>query len=111
MMNYKEYRVMGMKSAGLIESAWNNESKMKTDGYSYIKIVQPDIPHYKLGDVVLYERALQEKSLPWKNYLILSNELFYSTDANKEVDQHGLRFSWTSKLYGLDEGKWSKDPE
>ena len=111
MMNYKEYRVMGMKFADLMSSAWNNESKMKSDGYSYLRIVQPDIPHYKLGDVVLYERALQEKSLPWKNYLILSNELFYSVDANKEVDQHGLRFSWTSKLYGLDEGEWSKDPE
>ena len=109
-MNYKEYRVVGIKSAELMGTAWNNESRMKSDGYTCLKIVQTDMPHYKLGDVVIYKRALQEKSLPWKNYLITSNELFFSADGNKEMDQHGFRFSWTSNLYGLEDGDWSKDP-
>jgi hypothetical protein len=110
-MNYKGYRVMGMKSSSLMEVAWNNEPRMKSDGYTCLKIVQTDMPHYKLGDVVIYKRALQEKSLPWKNYLITSNELFFSADGNKEMDQHGFRFSWTSNLYGLQDGDWSKEPE
>jgi hypothetical protein len=110
-MNYKGYKVMGMKSSSLMEVAWNNESRMKSDGYTCLKIVQTDMPHYKLGDVVIYKRALQEKSLPWKNYLITSNELFFSADGNKEMDQHGFRFSWTSNLYGLQDGDWSKEPE
>ena len=109
-MNYKEYRVMGTKSANLMEVAWNNESRMKSDGYTCLKIVQTDMPHYKLGDVVIYKRALQEKSLPWKNYLITSNELFFSADGNKIMDPNGFRFSWTSYLYGLEDGDWSKDP-
>ena len=110
MMNYKKYQVMGKDSTEFIGNAWNNLDRMNSDGYSCLKIVQTDMPHYKLGDVVIYKRALQEKSLPWKNYLITSNELFFSTDANKVMDEHGLRFSWTSKLYGLDEGTWSKEP-
>jgi hypothetical protein len=109
-MNYKEYRVMGKTSADLISNAWNNKSVMESKGYTSLRIVQPDIPHYKLGDVVLYERALQERSLPWKNYLIASNELFYSTDGNKIMDPNGFRFSWTSHLYGLEDGDWSKEP-
>ena len=110
-MNYKGYRVMGMKSSELMENAWNNESRMKSDGYTCLKIVQTDMPHYKLGDVVIYKRALQERSLPWKNYLITSNELFFSADGNRIMDQHGFRFSWTSNLYGLQDGDWSKEPE
>jgi hypothetical protein len=84
---------------------------MKSDGYTCLKIVQTDMPHYKLGDVVIYKRALQERSLPWKIYLITSNELFFSADGNKEMDQHGFRFSWTSNLYGLQDGDCSKEPE
>ena len=109
-MNYKDYRVVGIKSGELLENAWNNTNIMTAGGYSSIKIVYTDIPHYMLGDVVLYDRALQERSLPWKNYLVFSNELFFSVDANKKVDERGLRFSWTSKLIGLEDGKWSKDP-
>lgn len=111
MMNYKDYRVMGIDSADFIGNAWNNINFIKSKGYSCLKIVQPDIPHYKLGDVVLYSRASQEKSIPWERYLIASNELFFSADANRKMDENGLRFSWTSYLYGLDEGTWSKDPE
>ena len=113
MMNYKEYRVMGTKSAERLGTAWNNKSLMQFPGYSSIVISQTDMPHYKLGDVVIYKRALQEgfisKSL--ENFLITSNELFFSMDANKEMDEHGLRFSWTSHLYGLDEDEWSKNPK
>ena len=109
-MNYKDYRVMGKDSANLISNVWNNQSRMESEGYTCLKIVQPDMPHYRLGDVVIYKRALQEKSLPWKNYLIISNELFFSVDGNKIMDQNGFRFSWTSHLYGLEDGDWSKEP-
>jgi hypothetical protein len=111
MMNYKNYCVLGTKSAEMMGNSWNNTDRMRSNGYSSIKIVQPDMPHYELGDVVIYKRALQEKSLPWKNYLITSNELFFSADANQKVDEHGFRFSWTSDLYGLDEGVWSEEPK
>jgi len=111
MMNYKKYQVMGTKTADLIDSAWNNVNRMNFNGYSCIKIVQPDLPHYRLGDVVIYQRANQERVLPWKNYLITSNELFFSADANRKMDENGLRFSFTSKLYGLQDGDWSKNPE
>ena len=110
-MNYKEYQVMGIKSSSLMENAWNNESRMNSEGYTCLKIVQTDMPHYKLGDVVIYKRASQEKNIPWKNYLIISNELFFSADGNKEMDPHGFRFSWTSHLYGLEDGDWSKEPD
>jgi len=111
MMNYKGYQVLGIDSAEMIGNAWNNVDQMGFDGFSSVKIVQPDMPHYKLGDVVIYDRALQLKSLPWKNYLITSNELFFSMDENKKVDENGLRFSWTSNLYGLEEGTWSENPK
>ena len=110
MMNYRQYQVVGTGLDTHIGNAWNNVDRMNFQGYSCIKIVQTDMPHYKLGDVVLYKRALQEKSLPWKKYLVTSNELFFSTDANRVMDENGFRFSWTSKLYGLDEGKWSQEP-
>lgn len=110
MMNYKKYEVLGIEQADYIGNYWNNQDLMKSSGYSFFKIVQTDMPHYKLGDVVIYKRASQEKSLPWKNYLITSNELFYSVDGNKKMDENGFRFSWTSHLYGLDEGIWSKEP-
>ena len=112
MMNYKKYMVLGKKDMGdYIGNYWNNKDLMKSSGYSYFKIVQTDMPHYKLGDVVIYKRALQERSLPWKNYLITSNELFFSADGNMVMDENGFRFSWTSLLYGLDEGIWSKEPK
>lgn len=111
MMNYKKYRVLGKEQSEYIDNYWNNIDLMRSSGYSFFKIVQTDMPHYKLGDVVIYKRASQEKILPWKNYLITSNEFFFSTDANKLMDENGLRFSWTSYLYGLDEGKWSQEPE
>ena len=111
MMNYRKYQVVGTKSSELIGNAWNNMDRMNSNGYTCLRISQTDMPHYKLGDVVIYKRALQEKSLPWKNYLITSNELFFSADANQKVDENGFRFSWTSDLYGLDEGTWSKEPE
>lgn len=110
MMNYKEYRVMGIDTAERLGNAWNNKSRMKFRGYTNLKIVQPDMPHYKLGDVVIYSRALQEKALPWKNFLITSNEFVFSADGNREMDENGFRISWTSYLYGLDEGKWSEEP-
>jgi hypothetical protein len=68
------------------------------------------MPHYKLGDVVIYDRANQEKNIPWKNYLVTSNELFYSIDGNRKMDSDGFRFSWRTNLYGLEEGKWSQEP-
>lgn len=110
-MNYQKYRVMGLDYYMMIDNAWNNQNLMRSDGYSSIKIVSTDIPHYELGEVVEYKRSDEDEKIPWKKYLVRSNELFYSIDANNEMDENGLRFSWTSYLYGLEEGEWSKDPE
>ena len=109
-MNYRGYRVVGIQTATMMDNAWNNTSLMETSGYTSLKIVQTDMPHYKLGDVVIYDRASQEKNIPWKNYLVTSNELFFSIDGNRKMDSDGFRFSWRTNLYGLEEGKWSQEP-
>lgn len=113
-MNYKSYHVLGIDTYDYMKVAWDNLELMKNKGYTNLKVVYSDMPHYKLGDVVIYNRALQNEDneiLPWEDYLVTSNELFFSVDGNKQMDENGMRFSWTSNLYGLQEGKWSADPE
>ena len=118
-MNYASYQVVGIDLPVIDlydhwKVAWDNLELMKIKGYTNLKVVYSDMPHYKLGDVVIYNRALQNNDneiLPWEDYLVTSNEIFFSVDGNKQMDENGMRFSWTSHLYGLEEGAWSADPD
>ena len=67
------------------------------------------MPSYKLGDVVIYQRSEQEETYPFVNYLIMSNEVFYSIDGGDEVDSNGFKFSWTTIMVGLDSGIWADE--
>ena len=60
----------------------------------------------KLGDIVTYQRAEQESKYPFTKFLVYSNELFISQDNSKKVGPHGMKFEWTTKLLGIETGKW-----
>ena len=68
------------------------------------------MPKYKIGDVLTYKRAdNQNTKYPFKKYIVASNEVFFSQNGSSERGPHGQQFEWTSKLLGLEKGKWSED--
>ncbi len=110
MMDYKSYTEVGNVYTGHMYNLWKNTRLMENPGYSFFEGTLPDIPHYTLGDVLIYQRAeqvTQEESLPFKNFLVFANEIFYTIDGTKETDKRGLKFSWTTYFYGVQSGGWA----
>ncbi|MBR2248329.1 MAG: hypothetical protein IJ880_15120 [Bacilli bacterium] len=83
-----------------------NKSYLDSKLYQEVSIISKTIPEFRLGDVLLYD-PLQymssEIDLPWRQYLVRSNEIFLSVDNSDLVDEYGGKFGWTSKLLALEE--------
>lgn len=61
------------------------------------------MPKYKLGDILKYKRGEQKTELPFKLFLVRSNELFMAIEDSSSVGPDGESFSWTSLLSGVEE--------
>ena len=118
-MNYGEYKITGIfeniNTEPYLQNAWHNRRLLHNGGYTYFEVNLTDIPNFKLGDVIIYnQRAEQHTSdskkekIPWKHYLVTSNELFYTIDATRSTNKDDFKFAWTTRLMGLEDGDWNK---
>lgn len=84
-----------------------NRAYMNSDIFQGIKLICHHIPEYRLGDVVEYKKDYNKQPDPikwnFKYYLVKSNELFIALDGSNAVDEYGAKFTWTSKLLGIEE--------
>lgn len=113
-MDYNQYGIVGKNYLGHIQNLMQNQRIMNSNLYTDFQLKATDMPKYKLGDVVSYKYPDEEemKLYPFKTFLVKSNELFWtSDDSDGEVDWNGLRFSWTSKLVGLERGDWADEEQ
>ena len=90
----------------LLENRKYNMLYQNSDYFTTFRVKCFEMPRYKIGDVLDYRRQSRVSSKinwPFKYYLVMSNELFYSTEESDMVDEEGYKFSWISKLWGLEE--------
>lgn len=100
---YNDYCIVGTDYYQLMDNYWFNLRYMNSDMYTSFRVVDLDMPKYKIGDVLTYKREEQESKYPFEYFLVRSNELFFAIDGSNETDSNGLNFSWTSKFIGLQE--------
>lgn len=101
MRTYNEYRIMGRSHFQALENRRFNERYLKSDLWTVVKILNTNLPIWKIGDVVFFIRRLDENPMPFDTFLIKSNEIFFSIDTSVHTDSRGLKFSWVSELLGL----------
>ena len=82
---------------------WRNLGYMNSDFFTAFRIKDFNMPKYKLGDILKYKREEQESELPFKLFLVRSNELFMAIEGSDFVGPDGENFSWTSLLSGVEE--------
>lgn len=109
-MDYQKYNVVEKDHEPYLTNALLNTKKMKYPGNTSLKVVSTDIPHYKIGDALkdVHEAKNVSLKMPWKTYVVYSNELYYSVDDNNKLDENGFKFSWTSYFYGIEESPFNK---
>lgn len=110
---YDNYIVVGKDYEQLIHNYWGNFGYMNSNFFTSFRIKDFNMPVYKLGDILMYKREEQESELPFKLFLVRSNELFMSIEGSDTTGPDGEMFSWTSLLSGVEENKVKlpiKDP-
>lgn len=109
-MDFENYHIVGKSFEEMMINTEKNTNLLTSGGYSDVIISGPIMPTYRLGDLVKYENFDKTKiKYPFNKYIVASNELFYSTEESNKVDEIGLKFSWNTKLIGVEDGDWSKD--
>ena len=101
-----DFSYVGTKYEPLIENAKYNSAYLSSNLFHHFRVIIHEMPGYKLGDVVLYKRTSEVVGgvkVPYSKFLVISNELFLATDGTDYVDESGQKFSWTTKLLGLEE--------
>lgn len=99
---YNDYCIVGTEYTTLMSNYSNNKKFIdKSELYQSFRVVDSDIPDYKIGDIIKYYRDEQDSKLPFDLFLVKSNELFIAVEGSGEVDSNGLNFSWTSKFLGV----------
>lgn len=87
----------------LLENYYWNTNLMISKFYSSLSIVHPHtLPEFRLGDTIRYRRTEDKTWLPFKTYIVSKMTIFIVTE-DDTTDEHGLKFSVTSTLRGLDE--------
>lgn len=99
--NYNDYQIVGTDYYQLLDNSWFNKRIMDSDLYTTFRVVDLDVPKYKIGDVLEYKRDDQDSKLPFRLFLVRSNELFLAIEGSSYVDSKGFYFSWTTKFIGL----------
>lgn len=109
----KEYKIHAKDYDVLQQNIDRNKTFSEAGGYATVTIVGEDMPRlWKLGDVVLYQRQTDEdKDETQREMLVVSNEVFFSQNGASEVGPHGKRFEWTTVLWGIERGDWTKENE
>ena len=101
--NYNDYQIVSTDYYQMLDNYWFNTRYMKTNLFTEFKVVDIDMPRYKIGDVLKYNRDEQEAELPFTLFLVRSNELFFAIEGSSVVSSNGSNFSWTSRFIGLQE--------
>ena len=102
-MFYDDYYLIGTDYYQLVDNYLLNRKFMQTELFTSFRVVDMNMPKYKIGDVLKYSRAEQDTKLPFELFLVQSNELFFAVEGSNATDSNGLNFSWTSKFIGLEE--------
>lgn len=100
---YEDYTIVGKDFEQLMHNYWRNLGYMNSDFFTAFRIKDFDMPKYKLGDILKYKRGEQKTELPFKLFLVRSNELFMAIEDSSSVGPDGESFSWTSLLSGVEE--------
>ena len=100
---YDDYIIVGTDYEQLMHNYWDNRKYMDTTLFTSFKITDFNMPKYKIGDILKYRREEQESELPWKLFLVRSNELFFAIEDSQACAPDGSIFSWTSMLMGIEE--------
>lgn len=98
---YSDYYIVKSDYTNLLTNYINNIKYINSNMFESFRVVNLDMPRYRVGDIVIYRRDEQDSKLPFTYFLVRSNELFISIEGSKEVDYNGLHFSWTSMLSGV----------
>lgn len=109
LIDYTTYSIMGTDYYQLQENYNYNYNFMNSNYYTSFTITGVDMPFYKIGDILTYSRASQESKYPFTKFIVASNEVFFSQNGASRKGPHGKPFEWSSKLLGIQPGKWSKD--
>lgn len=90
-----------------------NKSFADTGGYASIVLVGEEMPRqWKLGDVVLYTRKMDDETQEEpKTCIVAANEIFFSQSGTTKNSPHGRSFEWTTVLWGIYKGEWTKENE
>ena len=89
----------------LLENSTYNGKYYDATRFQTFRIVDEDIPKYKLGDVLGYTRNelfVSNLKWPYKYYLVYSNEFFCSAENCNVTDSRGMKTSFLTKLMGLE---------
>lgn len=97
---YDTYLTVGVDYCNLVENYLYNKTKQESKYFNVLRVKLNDIADYRLGDVIFYKHT-KEKNIPYKTYLVRSNEFFYSASPDKK-DSEGNSIFWVSKLLALD---------
>lgn len=100
---YDDYIIVGTEFEQLIHNYLDNRKYMEMELFTSFRVTDFNMPKYKLGDILMYRRDEQESELPWKMFLVKSNELFMAIEDSDACAPDGSKFSWTSLLCGVEE--------
>ena len=109
MIDYTTYSIMGTDYYQLQDNYNYNYKFMNSDYYTSFTITGVVMPYYKIGDILTYSRADQKSQYPFTKFLVASNEVYISQNGASRTGPHGKQFEWSSRLLGIDPGKWSED--
>ena len=108
-MDYQKYNVVEKEHEPYMMNTWLNTRNMNYPGNTCLKLVSPSMPHFKIGDALKnVDEAKTWIKIPWKKFVVYSNEFFFSVDANDTLDENGFKFSWTSYFYGIDKSPFNE---
>lgn len=109
LINFNDYSIFKTQYNTLYYNYNYNKNLMESKLNSTLKITGTDMPGYKIGDTLIYKSATEEVKIPFSEYIVASNELFFAVEGSDERSPYGFNFEWTSILWGIDSGIWCKN--
>lgn len=111
-VDYDSYNIVGTDYIDLHKNSEINRRLLNSSLRSNLTISRFDLPKdYSLGSIITYEVTDQDQKYPFNKFVVAGNELFYSQNGASFFSPHKLRFEFITKLYGIDDGKWSQSKQ
>lgn len=110
----RKYFIHGKDYYLLEENRKSCEVFAESKGFGSIVLLGRDMPQeWRLGDVIMYSRKKDDNrdDVSEAKFIIASNELFFSQNGSTKTGPHGLPFEWTTVLWKVEDGPWSKELE